>query len=271
MNSTGIDGLSPGYSLDEGMCEAMDSNDDFSPDASPLLAYLAVLRDQPSGDSMAYSMTRGLLAPYGGDMAMVYAARPHDDRSLDLVGSYGLGPRTASAYGVVSADMHLPGAETYRTGIEKFMAAKHVAEEYPLSAPFYRDLPPSGDIGFIPLVHRGAPIGFLVLTFVGPVDRTWQLRATLQGLTDATTLWVLADRAIHGDARALTGGPPPLELTARQREVLVRIRTGEATRDIAAALGYSLATIKGDIAALSGMVGAKGRSDLLIKAKRAGL
>ena len=53
--------------------------------------------------------------------------------------------------------------------------------------------------------------------------------------------------------------------------MLVRIRTGEATRDIAAALGYSLATIKGDIAALSAMVGAKGRSDRLIKATRAGL
>lgn len=151
------------------------------------------------------------------------------------------------------------------------MAAKTVAEEYPLAAPFFRDLPPSGDIGFVPLIRRGAPIGFFVLVFGGPIDRSWQLRATLQGLVDSTTLWMIADSAAHGDLRAISGQHPPLELTARQREILVRIRDGASTRDIAQGLGYSVATIKADVATLSGMLGAKGRSDLLIRAKRAGL
>lgn len=248
----------------------MELRDNFAPDATPLLAFLAILRDQPDGDSVAYAMTRGLLAPYGADMAMVYAARP-DGRVLDLVGSYGLGRREAATYSIVTTDMHLPGAETYRTGAEKFLPAKVVAEEYPLAAPFFRELPPSGDIGFVPLIHRGAPIGFLVLTFAGPIDRTWQLRATLQGMLDATTLWVIADSALHGESRAMSGQQPPLELTARHREILVRMREGSSTREIAQLLGYSAATIKADIATLSAMLGAKGRGDLLVKAKRAGL
>jgi DNA-binding CsgD family transcriptional regulator len=248
----------------------MESRDTFAPDATPLLAYLAVLRDQPTGDAVTYAMARGLLAPYGAEMAMIYSARP-DGHVLDLVGSHGLGPREGAAYSIVTTDMHLPGVETYRTGAEKFLAAKQVAEDYPLSAPFFRDLPPSGDIGFIPLLHRGAPIGFLVLTFAGPLDRTWQLRATLQGLVDATALWVIADNALHGEGRSLRALQPPMEFTARHREILVRMRQGAANREIAEGLGYSIATIKADIATLSAMLGAKGRADLLVRAKRAGL
>jgi DNA-binding CsgD family transcriptional regulator len=247
-----------------------ESKDRFAPDATPLLAYLGVLRDQPAGDAVAYTMVRGLLAAHGAEIAMIYAARS-DGRILDLVGSHGLGRREAAAYSIVTADMHLPGAETFRTGAEKFIPAKHVAEDYPLSAPFFRDLPPSGDVGFVPLLHRGAPIGFLVLIFSGPVERTWQLRATLQGMVDATSLWLIADNALHGEGRALSGAQPPMELTVRQREVLVRLRSGAANREIAEDLGYSVATIKADVATLSAMLGAKGRADLLARAKRAGL
>ena len=248
----------------------MDPRDSFAPDATPLLAYLALLREQPSGDAVAYAMTCGLLAPFGAEMGMIYAAR-QDRQVLDLVGSHGPGPRETAAYSSLTADTHLPGVETFRTGAEKFLPAKLVVEEYPLAAPFYRDLPPSGDIGFVPLLHRGAPIGFLVLIFSGPVDRTWQLRATLQGLVDATTLWMIADNALYGEARSLSGVQPPVDLTARQREVLVRMRAGQANREIAQELGYSVATIKADVGALSMMLGARGRADLLARAKRAGL
>lgn len=248
----------------------MESRDRFAPDATPLLAYLAVLRDQPGGDAVAYAMVRGLLAPYGAETAIIYAARP-DGQILDLVGSHGIGHREAATYRIVTTDMALPGVETYRTGAEKFMAAKHVAEDYPLAAPYYRDMPPSGDIGFVPLLHRGGPIGFLVLAFSGPVDRSWQLRATLQGLVDSTSLWMIADNALHGEARALAGLQGPMALTSRQREVLQRMREGAANREIADDLGYSVATIKADIAALSAMLGAKGRVDLLARAQRAGL
>ncbi len=246
------------------------SGDRHAPDAAPLLSFLATLRDFPDGDTVAYAMVRGLLAPYSAEAALIYSVRA-DGTTLDLVGSHGVGPRETRVYQAVTAPMHLPGAETFRTGVEKFMSAEQVADEYPLAAPFFRGLAPRGDIAFVPLIHRGAPIGFLVLTFTESVDRTWQLRAVLDAMCDATSLWVIADAQRNGEARALATEAPPLEFTPRQREILVRMREGRSTREIASALGYSQATIKADVANLSELLGAKGRADLLVKAKRAGL
>ena len=246
------------------------TGDRHAPDAAPLLAFLKVLRDFPEGDTVAYSMVRGLLAPYQAEAALIYAVRA-DAVTLDLVGSFGVGPRETRVYQAVTTSMHLPGAETFRTGVEKFMSAEQVAQDYPLAAPFFRDMAPHGDIAFIPLIHRGAPIGFLVLSFTEHLDRTWQLRAVLDAMCDALSLWSIADAQRHGEARALTTDAPPLEFTARQREILVNMREGRSTREIATMLGYSPATIKADVAALSSLLGAKGRADLLVKAKRAGL
>lgn len=246
------------------------AGDRLAPDAAPLLAFLSTLRDLPDGDTVAYAMVRGLLASVQAEVALIYSARA-DGSAIDLVGTHGMGPQETRVYGVVTPDMHLPGAETYRTGVEKFMASEQVAADYPLAAPFFRGLPPRGDIGFLPLIHRGAPVGFLVLSFREPLDRTWQLRATLDAMCDATTLWVIADNMRNGEGRALSADAPPLEFTARQREILVHLREGRSTREIADTLGYSPATIKADIASLSALLGASGRADMLVRAKRAGL
>ncbi len=246
------------------------SGDRHAPDAAPLLSFLKTLRDFPDGDTVAYAMVRGLLAPYRAEGALIYSVR-RDGTTLDLVGSHGIGPRETRIYRTVTALMHLPGAETFRTGVEKFMSAEQVVDEYPLAAPFFRGLAPHGDIGFVPVIHRGAPIGFLVLFFEEAVDRTWQLRAVLDAMCDATALWVIADAQRNGEARALATDAPPLEFTPRQREILVNLREGRSTREIATMLGYAQATIKADVTNLSGLLGAKGRADLLVKAKRVGL
>ena len=237
---------------------------------APLPSFLSVLRDLPDGDTVAYAMVRGVLGSVGATMAIIYSARS-DGVTADLVGAYGIGPREARVYGVVTADMHLPGAETFRTGVEKFMAAEQIAQEYPLAGPFFEALPARGDIGFVPLIHRGAPIGFLVLGFAATLERTWEVRSTLDAVADAVALWTIADAHRNGEARELAGESPPLEFTVRQREILVHLREGMSTRDIASMLGYSQATIKADVTALSKLLGARGRADLLVKAKRAGL
>lgn len=237
---------------------------------APLPRFLAVLRDLPDGDTVAYAMVRGVLGSMGSTFAIIYSARS-DGVTADLVGACGIGPRESRVYGVVTADMHLPGAEAFRTGVERFMPAEVIAEEYPLAAPFFEALPARGDIGFIPLVHRGAPIGFLVVGFAATLDRTWEVRTTLDSVADAVSLWAIADAHRNGEARELGGESPPLEFTVRQREILVLLREDRSTREIATMLGYSTATIKADITALGKLLGARGRADLLVKAKRAGL
>lgn len=246
------------------------TGDRLAPDAAPLLSLLRALKDFPEGDALAYAVARGLLAPYRAEILLIYGARS-DGHTLDLVGAHGMGLRETRVYQTVTSAMHLPGAECFRTGTEAFMSAYEVATRYPLAAPFFRDLVPRGDIGFLPLVQRGVPIGFLVVTFTERIDRTWQLRAILDAMCDALTLWCVADALRYGDARALVMGAPPLEFTARQREILVGMREGRSTKEIGQSLGFSPATIKADIGALSMLLGAKGRSDLLVKAKQAGL
>lgn len=238
--------------------------------SAPLPSFLSVLRDLPDGNTVAYAMVRGVLGSLDASLALLYVSRA-DGVTADLVGSYGVGPKETRLYAVVTADMHLPGAETFRTGVEKFLSAAEVADGYPLAAPFFEALPPRGDIGFIPLLHRGAPIGFLVLGFTGAIPRTWEARATLDAVADATGLWAIAESHRNGDARALESATPPLEFTSRQRTILVHMREGKSTRDIATLLGYSPATIKADITALGKLLGAQGRAGILTKARRAGL
>jgi DNA-binding NarL/FixJ family response regulator len=142
---------------------------------------------------------------------------------------------------------------------------------YPLAAPFFRNLAANGEMAFLPLRHRGAPIGFIILGFSSQVEHTWHLRATIDGLLSATVMWVLASSALRGTANSNLTESAPLEITARQREVLVLMRDGRGNRDIAEELGYSVATIKADITALGQLLGASGRADILEKAKRAGI
>lgn len=236
----------------------------------PLSRYLSVLRDLPDGDTVAYAMVRGSLSSLGASLALVYVGRA-DGVTADLVGSYGSVPTATRIYAVVTADMHLPGTEVFRTGIEKILPAAQVAEEYPLAAAFFEALPPRGDIAILPLLHRGAPTGFVVLGFAGTIPRTWEARALLDSVADATALWAVADAHRNGDARELEDTAPVLELTDRQRTILAHLREGMSTRDIAVLLGFAPATIKADITALGRLLGSRGRADLLAKAKRAGL
>lgn len=244
--------------------------EDFALDGTPLISYLWMLSDLPDGDAVGFAICRGLLAPYGAELALIYAVRP-DGKALDLVASYGMGRKENAVYARVTPDMHLPGAETFRLGTEKWLSKQQVAEGYPLAAPFFRTWDSQGDFAFLPLRHRGAPIGFMVLAFADPIERSWHMRATIDALLSATVMWVLASSALRGTARSNLAEVAPLEITARQREVLVLMRDGKGNREIAEDLGYSVATIKADITALGQLLGASGRAEILEKAKRAGL
>ena len=259
-----------GGSADEARLGDIARPEDFALNGTPLISYLMMLSDLPEGDAVGFAICRGLFAPFGADLALVYAARP-DGHTLDLVASYGMGRRENAVYARVTADMHLPGAETFRIGTEKWLTREQVADTYPLAAPFFRRFPTSGEMAFLPLRHRGAPVGFVVLGFSDPVEHTWHLRATIDGLLSATVMWVLAASALRGTANSNLTEVVPLEITARQREVLVLMRDDKSNRAIAEELGYSVATIKADITALGQLLGASGRAEILDKARRAGI
>lgn len=238
--------------------------------ADTLATYLEVLRDFPDGDTVCHALTRGPLGRYGAYMSMLYSSRA-DYCTCDLVGSYGLGAHTTRVYTSIHNNMELPGAETCRTSSPQILTAERVVERYPLAGPFYRELEPTNDVAFLPLLHRGAASGFLVLVFNGTLERTWHAHATINAVCDATSLWVLLDRYAHGHQRAAHDPTVGLALTARQREIIVGLREGATLRAIGESLGYSRATIKADLTALNTLLGAKNRHELLALAARAGL
>ena len=236
-------------------------------DGGALSALLSVLADLPDGAAVGQAVMQGVLGPYGCDLALVYAQRT-DGSAHDLVAGFGLGQRETAIYSSVPTDSHLPGAEAARTGVDRIMPAGQVAANYPLAAPFFRSRPPQGDIAFMVLRHRGAPLGFCVLGFREPLVASWHLRVTMDALLAALSLWLLTRPASEVAGRAPR---EPLTTSPRQREVLVLVREGFSNREIAVQLGYSVATVKADITAMSAMLGARGRADLIHKAALAGL
>ncbi len=78
-------------------------------------------------------------------------------------------------------------------------------------------------------------------------------------------------RLISPDAELITPSPPetappPLALTARQLDVLHLLRRGCRTREIAAALGVTVPTVKSHLRALYRYLGATNRLQAVVKA-----
>jgi DNA-binding NarL/FixJ family response regulator len=77
----------------------------------------------------------------------------------------------------------------------------------------------------------------------------------------------------------LVGGPDaywsrrpdrPLTVTERQQRIIALVREGRTNPQIATEIGFSVPTIKSELAKLCVLLGATSRSDLAAKAARAG-
>ena len=62
----------------------------------------------------------------------------------------------------------------------------------------------------------------------------------------------------------------PLTVTERQQRIIALVREGRTNPQIATEIGFSVPTIKSELARLCVLLGATSRSDLAAKAARAG-
>lgn len=249
----------------------MDDVSSPTPNQDLLPSLVRFLADTPDGDAVATAICRGALADYVPRVLAIHVLN-REDQTIQLVGHTGLSPEMMQRYANLPINAPLPICEAFRRGTEFIIGFRQSGREYPMAAPYLEMRGgDQGDLVDLPLVHRGTSIGVIVIDFAESLDLTWELRSTFDTLKSAVTLWAVAHMANSESANRKLRMPPELKVTNRQRRVLSMLRTGRTTTAIAAELGYSHSTIKADIRALSLVLGAHGRADLITKADLSGL
>lgn len=236
-----------------------------------MLTFYRMLAEAPDGDSVAHAICRGVLPTAGTELVTIYVADPDGD-GLNLNGQWGLERELAHLYAQLPMDLPSPERDAFRSGVEAFVSVRTVATEYPMAAAYLKAHPGQArsQAAYLPLRHRGVPIGVLGMRFPQPIQRTWQLRATFDALTSGVTLWALARSATRTTAESRKR-QREIQVSNRQRQVLELVRAGRTNAEIARTLGFSEVTIKADLTALYKLLGASGRTDLIDRATRAGL
>jgi DNA-binding NarL/FixJ family response regulator len=74
---------------------------------------------------------------------------------------------------------------------------------------------------------------------------------------------------LEADALPTTGAPVRSPLSRRQSEILVELEAGATNKEIARKLGISLATVKMHVRALLNLVGARNRTEAVMRLRRA--
>ena len=94
----------------------------------------------------------------------------------------------------------------------------------------------------------------------------------LQGAAAALGLWLGSrERDMGGPSYSASSGEVPLVLSPRQREILRLVEQGKSNPVIAATLGFSLATVKAELARIMRMLRAPNRRAAVAIAKRLGV
>ncbi len=117
-------------------------------------------------------------------------------------------------------------------------------------------------------LHDLGVIGLLPLT-AKPDELIWAVRNVAQGrLTlHPTVLRALVARLVEADSAP---PPPPVQLTARERDVLRRLTLGASDKDIAQQLYLSVRTVQSHLAHLYHKLGVHSRMEAALVALRAG-
>ena len=240
---------------------------------SSLVAFLRMLADDPTPDAVAESLANGPLAPFGPTLISLGFVDT-DRKVLTMQGLHGADGQVRRTYAAIPLDADMPAALCYRTNTTITGQAARMAHDYPLTAKFAeRPFPSEATLWAFPLRYRSAVIAVLGLELSGPAAESGTVRSAVAALAGPLATW--AALRIHAEAPSHPSWAPPrprsLSFTDRQRRIVALVRQGLTNPQIAEEIGYSLATVKAELARLSALLGAADRHDLATKATRAGL
>lgn len=240
---------------------------------SSLAAFLRMLADTPDPDAVATTIAQGALSAFRPIVTAIGFVHP-EQQILAVVGGFGRGPEMRHLYSAVPLDADIPATVCYRTNTIVTTPSARLAADYPLAAPYMNSgpVPEEGEFTAFPIRYRGAVIAVLGVEFDHPVPDPWFLRSAVSTISGPLALWAaLRMQLDDGHDRYWSRLPDrPLTVTERQQRIIALVREGRTNPEIAAEIGFSVPTVKSDIARLRVLLGATSRSDLAARAQRAG-
>jgi len=204
----------------------------------------------------------GFIAQMVGDTLHLVAAAGMPQEFVDryrTVPTVHDGPLTAALHHLDLVTIALPDVtETYPT----------VALDAELWAALTEQFGSGATLVVLPIWSAERIAG--VLGFVTAAPVVLDDASVLHGVAAALGLWFGARDLGAQPAVYPSTGEIPLVLTARQREILVLVEQGKSNPVIAATLGFSVATVKAELARLMRMLRASDRKAAAATARRLG-
>ena len=240
---------------------------------SSLAALLRMLADSPEPDAVAAAIAQGALSAFRPIVAAIGFV--HIDRQvLEVVGGFGHEPETRHLYSAVPLDADIPATVCYRTNAIVTTPSARLAADYPLAAPYVNSGTPPvhGEFTAFPIRYRGAVIAVLGLEFDRPLAEPWFLRSAVSTISGPLAMWAALRMQSRRRPRRLLVATPG-QTSHRDRTSTEDHRHGARWSDEPTdrhEIGFSVPTVKSELARLRELLGATSRSDLVAKAARAG-
>jgi DNA-binding CsgD family transcriptional regulator len=240
---------------------------------SSLVAFLRMLADDPTPDAVAASLAHGPLGMFRPTLVclgFVDSAR----EVLTIEGLHGADPHVRNAYASIPLSTDMPATVCYRTNTVVTAPAARMAQDFPLTATYAETRHhPQADNWAFPIRYRSAVIAILGLELTGPASEPWLVRSAVATLAGPLATW--AALRIHAEQETQDywsrRSPRTLTITDRQKRIIALVGEGLTNAQIAEKIGYSVPTVKAELARLCALLGAADRADLTGKASRAGL
>ena len=110
------------------------------------------------------------------------------------------------------------------------------------------------------------------MEFEHPQAEPWFLRSAVSTISGPLAVWAALRMHLDDGPDTYWSRRPDraLTVTERQKRIIALVREGRTNPQIATDIGFSVPTIKSELARLCLLLGASSRSDLATKAARAG-
>lgn len=240
---------------------------------SSLAAFLRMLADDPTPDAVAASLAHGPLGTFRPTLVCVGFVDTARE-VLTIEGLHGADPHVRNAYASIPLGCEMPATLCYRTNSVVTARASQMTQDFPLVATYAETRhDQKADEWAFPIRYRSAVIAILGLELSSDAGQPWLVRSAVATLAGPLATWAALRIHAEQDSQDYWSrrSPRSLTVTERQARIITLVRKGHTNAQIAEDIGYSVPTVKAELARLCALLGAANRADLTSRASRAGL